>query len=106
MDLWLKGHSGDPLRVDRKSRAPEYIPKPALSLGLMIQPQVLHSIAANRDFRGRGLLARFLYCLPVSKVGRRKTPAPPVDAAIAENYTAAMAELGWGWPAGSAIPPS
>ena len=46
MDLWLKGHSGDPLRVDRKSRAPEYIPKPALSLGLVIQPQVLYSIAA------------------------------------------------------------
>ena len=38
MDLWLKGHSGDPLRVDRKGRPPEHIPRPALTLGLMIQP--------------------------------------------------------------------
>ena len=40
LDLWLKGHSGDPLRVDRRSRPPEHIPRPALTLGLMIQPAV------------------------------------------------------------------
>ena len=28
MDLWLKGHAGDPMRVDRKGRAPEYIESP------------------------------------------------------------------------------
>ena len=54
MDLWLKGHSGDPLRVDRKGRPPEHIPRPALTLGLMIQPAVLATIAANQQFRGRG----------------------------------------------------
>ena len=29
MDVWLKGHSGDMIRVDRKGRPPEYIRKPA-----------------------------------------------------------------------------
>ena len=52
MDLWLKGHSGDPLRVDRKGRPPEHIPRPALTLGLMIQPQVLAAIAANQRVPG------------------------------------------------------
>src|SRR5581483_10312381 len=47
MDLWLKGHSGDSLKVDRKGRPPEYIPRPALTLGLMVQPSVLDAIAAN-----------------------------------------------------------
>ena len=28
MDIWLKGHSGDPIRIDRKGRPPEYIPNP------------------------------------------------------------------------------
>ena len=64
MDLWLKGHSGDPLRVDRKGRPPEHIPRPALTLGLMIQPAVLDAIAANQQFRGRGFLARILYARP------------------------------------------
>lgn len=79
LDVWLKGHAGDPLRVDRKGRPPEYIEEPALTLGLMVQPDVLHRIAGPSSFRGRGLLARFLYSVPPSKVGYRRTNQPPVD---------------------------
>lgn len=101
MDLWLKGHSGDPLRVDRKGRPPEHIPRPALTLGLMIQPSVLTAIAANAQFRGRGLLARFLYAYPVSKVGRRTIGAPPVPSDVERSYHATVGQLatgmaGWG----------
>ena len=71
LDVWLKGHSGDPLRVDRKGRDPEYVENPALTLSLMIQPSVLSSMARQQAFRGRGLLARFLYSVPKSRVGHR-----------------------------------
>jgi hypothetical protein len=96
MDLWLKGHSGDPLKVDRKGRAPEYIRRPALTLGLMIQPTVLAAIAANREFRGRGFLARILYAYPTSKVGRRKIAPPPADPAVEKRYEATVANLAAG----------
>ena len=96
MDLWLKGHSGDPLRVDRKGRPPEHIPRPALTLGLMIQPSVLGAIAANQQFRGRGFLARILYARPVSKVGHRKTPATPVDPEVEQTYGTTLRELARG----------
>ncbi len=36
LDVFLKGWSGDMLRVDRKSREPEYIAAPALTLGLCV----------------------------------------------------------------------
>jgi hypothetical protein len=101
MDLWLKGHSGDMLRVDRKNREPEYVPRPALTLGLMIQHAVLHVIAANPVFRGRGFLARVLYAFPESRVGRRTIAPTPIDTGIVNGYNAAVAELasgmhGWG----------
>jgi replicative DNA helicase len=96
LDLWLKGHSGDPLRVDRKGRPPEHIPRPALTLGLMIQPTVLGAIAANQQFRGRGFLARILYARPRSKVGHRKTPAPPVDPEVELSYGTTLRELARG----------
>lgn len=96
LDLWLKGHSGDPLKVDRKGRPPEYIPRPALTLGLMIQPTVLTTIAAHREFRGRGFLARILYALPVSKVGRRRIAAPAVDSTVAEAYARTVSGLAAG----------
>jgi hypothetical protein len=86
LDLWLKGHSGDPFKVDRKGRDPEYVRRPAVTLGLMIQPSVLSAVAANRQFRGRGLLARILYAYPTSKVGRRAiAPASP-DEEVVQVY--------------------
>jgi replicative DNA helicase len=96
MDLWLKGHSGDNMRVDRKGRPPEYIPRPALTLGLMIQPSVLSTIAGHREFRGRGFLARILYARPVSKVGRRKIAAEPVPDAVKAAYGTAVQGLAAG----------
>jgi replicative DNA helicase len=96
MDLWLKGHAGDPMRVDRKGRPPEYIRRPALTLGLMIQPSVLSTIAGHREFRGRGFLARILYARPVSKVGRRKIAATPVPDAVKAAYETAVQNLAAG----------
>lgn len=78
IDLFLKAHAGDAVRVDRKGRPSEYIPHPALSVLLMIQPVVLDGLMSNSNFRGRGLTARFLYSLPVSKVGTRVFETPPI----------------------------
>jgi replicative DNA helicase len=102
--VWLKGYSGDPLRVDRKGRPSEYVPRPALTVGLMIQPDVLATIGRNGAFRGRGLLARNLYCLPETKVGRRSAHARPIPDDIAAKYAAVIASLaadfhGWTDPA-------
>jgi replicative DNA helicase len=96
LDLWLKAHSGDPLKVDRKGRPPEYIRRPTLTLGLMIQPAVLSTIAANREFRGRGFLARILYSYPVSKVGHRRIGAQPVTDEIRHTYCTAVSDLAAG----------
>ena len=64
LGIFLKGHAGDLLLVDRKGREPERIDKPALTIVVTIQPQVLLDIARRPVLRGRGLLARVLYCLP------------------------------------------
>ena len=50
LDVFLKGHAGDTLKVDRKGRPPEYIPRPALTVSVMIQPAVLVAIAKNGAF--------------------------------------------------------
>jgi hypothetical protein len=75
LDVWLKGHSGDPLRVDRKGREREYIKRPALTLVLMNSAAVLTTLSRNGVFRARGLLARFLYAMPPDRVGDRKVGA-------------------------------
>jgi replicative DNA helicase len=86
LEVFLKGHAGDLLVVDRKGRDSEHITRPALTLGLAVQPEVLRDIAAMPGFRGRGLLARILYSLPATTVGRRRVGTPPPDQAVATAY--------------------
>ena len=92
-DGFLKAYSGDPVRVDRKGRPSETIQDPALTLLLMAQPQVLAEIAGNAEFGGRGLLARFLYCLPVSRVGTRAYRTTPIPADVRDAFCQALAPL-------------
>ena len=61
IDVWLKGHCGDAIYVDRMTREAECIMHPALSAILSIQPSVLDEIMSNTTMTGRGLIARFLY---------------------------------------------
>jgi hypothetical protein len=93
IEVFLKGHSGDLLRVDRKGRPPEHIARPALTLGLCVQPDVLRAIADMPGFRGRGLLARILYSVPVNLVGRRKVGADPVPEDVHAAYAANVRTL-------------
>jgi replicative DNA helicase len=93
LGVYLKGHAGDLLKVDRRGRPPEYIERPCLTIGLTVQPEVLRGLAGRPGFGGRGLLARFLYSLPASLVGRRQPGAPPVPPAVADRYTLELQTL-------------
>ncbi|MEN3614450.1 DUF3987 domain-containing protein [Plantactinospora sp. ZYX-F-223] len=93
LEVFLKGHAGDMLRVNRRSRAPEHVEHPALTLGLAVQPDVLRDIADMPGFRGKGLLARILFSLPENTVGRRKVGADPVTEQVASAYTANLGAL-------------
>jgi replicative DNA helicase len=86
LGVYLKGHAGDLLKVDRRGRPPEYVERPCLTIGLTVQPEVLRGLAGRPGFGGRGLLARFLYSLPESLVGRREAGAPPVPEPVADRY--------------------
>jgi hypothetical protein len=93
LGVYLKGHAGDLLKVDRRGRPPEYVERPCLTIGLAVQPEVLRGLAGRPGFGGRGLLARFLYSLPPSLVGRRQAGAPPVPQATADRYTLELQAL-------------
>jgi replicative DNA helicase len=84
--VFLKGHAGDTIRVDRVGRASEFVTRPAVTLGLTVQPEVLRGLSRHPGFRGRGLLARFFYALPESLMGRRKINARPVPRSVRVAY--------------------
>lgn len=78
LDLFLQGHAGSPVRVNRGSRPPVFMQAPTLTMGLSPQPEVLRGLTEKPSFRGRGLLGRFLYVLPPSNLGYRTLDASPM----------------------------
>lgn len=79
IDIFLKGYSGDFIKVSRIGRPSLYVKNPRLTILLTVQPKVLEKVVNNGTFTGRGLSARFLYSVPKSLVGTRKFETKPID---------------------------
>lgn len=93
LEVFLKGHAGDMMRVGRQSRDGDHVDKPALTMGLAVQPEILRDIANMPGFRGLGLLARILFALPENTVGRRKVGADPIPTDVAADYLSKLHAL-------------
>ncbi len=83
--VYKKGHVGDDIRVDRKTRS-EIVRKPAVTMGITTQPEVMRAFGQNKTFQSEGLLARFFYALPISNVGSRKTMTAPIADQVRDAY--------------------
>ncbi|WP_441251477.1 YfjI family protein [Kitasatospora sp. McL0602] len=104
LEVFLKGHAGDMLRVNRQARDAQFLEAPALTMGIAVQPSVFRDIAKAKGFEGRGLLARFLYAMPRSMVGFRNLTPELIPEAVADTYaktlgTLTLALAGWTDPA-------
>ena len=59
LDVFLKGHAGDAIKVDRLGRASESVERPCLTMAIALQPKALADF--NRpDTAGRGLAVQIL----------------------------------------------
>lgn len=93
LDAFLKGHAGTAMRVDRAGRE-AHVDQPALTFGLALQPGVLAEVAASRRFRDSGLLARFLFAMPASNVGKRDVRRRvAVSDQVRDDYEAGLFRL-------------
>jgi hypothetical protein len=96
-EIFLSGHAGDDVAVDRVGRPPLMLHSPAVTMGVCVQPSVIRQLG-RADFKEKGLLARFFYCLPVSRVGERTVDPLPVPEHVSEAYRRLLLDL-LGFPA-------
>lgn len=94
VEIYLKGHAGDNITVDRKgSQASINMHNPCLTMAVTVQPSVIRSLADAGMFRDRGLLGRILYSFPASLMGTRKGRTQPVDHSVVIRYEASIQNL-------------
>jgi len=73
-----KGYDLDAIKVDRVGRPTLLVDRPAVTLVLTVQPDVIREAGAQPALRERGLLDRFTYAVPVPTVGTGRELRPPV----------------------------
>ena len=90
-----KAWSAETIRVDRVGREPVFVERPALTLGLTMQPGVLESLRNARAFRGEGVLGRILFAIPAHGLGARLTgrDVPILDPDATQSYGKIAADL-------------
>lgn len=94
IDVILQGYSGERIRIERIGRESVAIERATLAILVAVQPQVLDRFLGNEILLERGLCARFLYCLPRSKVGYRDArSARPVSAETASRWSRLIQKL-------------
>jgi len=98
LEVFLKGHAGSALKVHRAARS-VFVDRPAVSMSLMVQPDLMADLAGSNQFRASGLMARFLYAVPVTNVGKRNVhDRYRIPDGVRDAYTAAVLSMLEGYP--------
>ena len=94
IDLMLKAWDGsEAWDRDRVGDVHLSIREPILTMLFLIQPDVLKALGQKQGFKGRGVLARVLYCVPKSKVGTRDVNPPPVPQGVRDWWNGVITRL-------------
>jgi replicative DNA helicase len=93
VDVFTQGYSGEAVRVKRVGRDDIYVPQACITLGLMVQPEVMREVGGNKALTGRGLADRFLYCEPKSRVGYRNSRSGAIPLAVRTAYDETISAL-------------
>lgn len=86
IDLFLKAWNGEPVTVDRKNGGSFRLDRPLLTMCISAQPDVVANLASKPGFKGRGLLARFIYVMPKSLVGYRNAVTTSIRVDVKNAY--------------------
>lgn len=86
LDAVLKFWSGESAQIDRRGRDTICLDDPHLTLVICPQPEIIQGMASKPGFRERGLIGRFLYFLPKSKLGSRVAKSIPIPIEIEQRF--------------------
>ncbi|HUY07493.1 MAG TPA: YfjI family protein [Acidimicrobiales bacterium] len=93
LGVYVDGWDGKRHVSDRAGRDPIVVERATLTVCLFGQPIVLNDVGSDPQMSGRGLLARFLWSLPASRVGYRPIHREPVSEALTASWSALVTDL-------------
>lgn len=92
LDLFLQGYDGGIVHISRKDRE-VIMYDSTITMGMLVQQNVIDGIMNNPSFNGRGFVQRFLFSIPISCVGNRKLKGEPIPSVVKSNYNSLISRL-------------
>ncbi|MGI8403650.1 MAG: DUF3987 domain-containing protein, partial [Thermomicrobiales bacterium] len=93
-DVILNGHPGDSVKISRVGKPTIIIPAAYLTLGLMVQPEVIRQLGEASGVITRGIAARLLPLFPIDTVGTRDPdPRAPIPEHVTDAWNRALRRL-------------
>jgi hypothetical protein len=86
LTLVCKAYDGDPHQTDRRGREGDSIERPLMAIALTTQPHVLSRVVSDEIARAQGLVSRFGFVLPESRLGDRGVDTPHVPPELHEAW--------------------
>jgi hypothetical protein len=71
IEIFLNGYGGERYSSTRVGRGDVFLANPNITMALSTQPSVVRDMCANHVLDHRGMLSRFIFCMPESLVGFR-----------------------------------
>ena len=84
--IFLKAYDGASYSISRRTKEDINLDSPLLAIGLMTQPDHFNDIMQNKQFRGRGLIHRFLFSFPPSRTGKQSLESGEINGAVKAKY--------------------
>lgn len=84
--VYLKGHDGGFLKVNRKGSRVTVVPSPALAFVVCAQPGVVERFLCNQEFIDCGLVFRFLAVNPERRTGVTEFMTTPFPVPVAQEW--------------------
>lgn len=91
IDILLKGWEGGYISLRRKDT--DLTMHPTLTINLTVQPVIIQNLGDQKAYSGKGLLERFLYCIPKSLLGYRTHDKSEVPQYIKNLYNRKIQSL-------------
>lgn len=92
-DIYLKGYDGDYISVSRVSRDDVILKNPLITMYLAVQKDVINKMANNEGLRARGFVARWLFSMCESMIGKRKIQDIEIDRSLESLYHQKIIEM-------------
>ena len=94
IDVYIKGHPGDDIKVNRMSGRAEDVSRPALTIGICTQKKSLRGLLSKTALNNRGLYARFLYSMKPEMADVEENLSPrPIPAPVKMVYRANLKRM-------------